>query len=85
MTIEKFEEINEMISKCEKESAKSEGVIETIKKKWKEDYGFDDLESAERKLEELTENLETTKARKEKLEKKLEESYDWDSLKEELN
>lgn len=85
MTIEKFEEINSLIEKAEKESAKSEGVIETIKKKWKEDYGFDDLESAEKKLDELTENLETTRARKEKLEKKLEESYDWDSLEEELN
>ena len=85
MTIEKFEEINEMISKCEKESSKSEGVIDSIKESWKKKYGFDDLESAERKLEELTENLETTKARKEKLEKKLEESYDWDSLKEESN
>lgn len=85
MTIEKFEEINELIEKAEKESAKSEGVIDSIKESWKKEYGFDDLESAERKLEELTENLETTKARKEKLEKKLEESYDWDSLKEELN
>lgn len=85
MTIEKFEEINSLIEKAEKESAKSEGVIETIKKRWKEDYGFDDLESAEKKLDELTENLETTKAKKEKLEKKLEESYDWDSLEEELN
>ena len=85
MTIEKFEEINSLIEKAEKESAKSEGVIETIKKRWKEDYGFDDLESAEKKLDELTENLETTKARKEKLERKLEESYDWDSLEEELN
>ena len=85
MTIEKFDEIISLISKCEKESANSEGVIDSIKEFWKKEYGFDDVESAEKKLEELTENLETTKARKEKLEKKLEESYDWDSLKEELN
>jgi hypothetical protein len=85
MTTNELLKIKDLIKKSELESAKAEGQIESIKKEWKEKYGFDSINKAEMKLEELKQELENSNNRLNKLYKELEESQDWDKLEEELN
>lgn len=85
MTTNELLKIKDLIKKSELESAKAEGQIESIKKEWKEKYGFDSINKAEIKLEELKQELENSNNRLNKLYKELEESQDWDKLEEELN
>lgn len=84
MDINKVNEIKGLISKCEIESAKSQGIIENIKKQWKADYGTDDEKEIEQKLQEMQCELDNSNKRLETLSNKLFNSYDWDKLEEEL-
>lgn len=84
MEIEKVERINELIKKAEIESAKSEGQVQAIKKEWKKNYGTDDLEEIKNKLDELISEKNKNLKRQEVLYNKLIESYDWESLEEEI-
>lgn len=85
MTTNELLKIKDLIKKSELESAKAEGQIESIKKEWKEKYGFDSINKAEIKLEELKQELENSNNRLNKLSNELLESQDWDKLEEELN
>ena len=54
--------------------------MQGIQEHWKEKYGFETLEEAEKKLAEVEKDIaEKTKLRDEKLEE-LKKSFDWDSI-----
>ena len=84
MDVEKVNEIKDLISKCEIESAKAQGIIESIKKQWKAEFGTDDEKEIEKKLEELKTEFVQSSERLESLYCKLVDSYDWEQLEDEL-
>lgn len=84
MTSGKFEEIKTLIQKAELENAKSEGVIENIKKEWMDEYGTDDPEKIKEILKEKKTDLKTSEDRLDKLYNDLLNSYDWEQLEEDL-
>ena len=84
MDIKKVQEIKETIAKCEIESAKAQGIIENIKKQWKEDYGTDDEKEIEQKLQEMNSELKQSNERLETIYNKLVDSYDWEQLENEM-
>ena len=85
MELKEFERIKRLIKEAELKSAKSQGVIDSITRSWKEKYGLSTVEEAETKLKELEEEKKRIDERLEKLMKELYESYDWDKLEGELN
>ena len=84
MKIADIEEIKELVERAKIVSAKSEGEIEAIKKEWKKTYGTDSVDEIRKILQELEEEKNKTSERKELLQKKLFESYDWEQLEKEL-
>ena len=84
MNVKEVEKINELISKAQISSAKSQGQIEAIKAEWKKTYGTDDEKEIKKRLQELEEEEQKTIERQEVLYNKLIYSYDWDKLEEEL-
>lgn len=84
MNVRKVEEINELISKAEIASAKSQGQMEAIKAEWKKLYGTDDENEIKNKLQELETEEQKTVERQEVLYEKLVNAYDWETLQEEL-
>ena len=84
MNVRKVEEINELISKAEIASAKSQGQMEAIKAEWKKLYGTDDENEIKNKLQELETEEQKTVERQKVLYEKLVNAYDWETLEEEL-
>ena len=84
MNVKEVERIKNLIQDAELSNAKSQGIIENIQKEWKNKFGTDKLEDVEKELEKLQEELKQSDDRLEQLEKKLNDSYDWDKLEEEL-
>ena len=80
-----IERIKDLIQKAELEQAKAQGVKDNIKAEWKKKYGFDTIEQAKEKLEELSGDLKKNEMKKEKLINELSESQDWDKIEEELD
>ena len=84
MKVNEIEKIKELITTAELEQAKAQGAKDTIKAEWKKKYGFETLEEAKEKLEELTAGVEKNEKKKEKLMAELSESQDWDKIEDEL-
>ena len=84
MNVKEVERIKNLIQEAELSNAKSQGIIENIQKEWKDEFGTNKLEDVEKELEKLQEELKQSDDRLEQLEKKLNDSYDWDKLEEEL-
>lgn len=84
MKTSEFENIKDLIQKAEVEKAKAQGVKENIKAEWKKNYGFDTLDEAKEKLEELNSEYNKNESRKEKLMNELAESQDWEQIEDEL-
>lgn len=84
MTTKEFENIKDLIQQAEVEKAKAQGVKESIKAEWKKKYGFETLEEAKNKLNELNAEFNKNEKRKEKYMNELEESQDWEAIEEEL-
>ena len=84
MKTSEIERIKELIKTAELEQAKAQGAKDSIKAEWKKKYGFETLEEAKAKLEEISSNLEKNEKKKEKLMNELNESQDWDKIEEEL-
>lgn len=85
MKVSEIERIKELIKTAELEQAKAQGAKDSIKAEWKKKYGFETLEEAKAKLEEISSNLEKNEKKKEKLMNELNESQDWDKIEEELD
>ena len=84
MKVDEIERIKDIIQRTELEKAKSQGVKDSIKAEWKKKYGFETLEEAKEKLNELNTDFEKNKNKKEKLMNELMESQDWDEIEDEL-
>lgn len=79
------EEIKELIQKAEFEKAKSQGVKDSIKAGWKKEYGFETIDEAKEKLQELKAELNKNKTKKDKLIDELNKSQDWDLIEREFD
>lgn len=77
MTEKEFVEIKEKAKALGTKSAEAKGKMAAIQERWKAKYGFDDLDSAKAKLEELKADADEKRSRKESLMDKLEKSFDW--------
>ena len=84
MKTSEMERIKDLIKTAELEQAKTQGVKDNIKSDWKKKYGFETLEEAKEKLEELSAEVEKNEKKKEKLMNELNKSQDWDKIEEEL-
>ena len=84
MKVDEIERIKDIIKRTELEKAKAQGVKDSIKAEWKKKYGFETLEEAKEKLNELNADFEKNKNKKEKLMNELMESQDWDEIEDEL-
>lgn len=84
MKVDELEKIKDLIQRAELEQAKAQGVKDSIKAEWKKKYGFDSVEEAKTKLEELESNLAKNEKKKDKLIQELEESQDWEKIEDEL-
>lgn len=85
MEIKKIEKINALIEKAKIESAKSQGVIDSIKKKWKEEYNTDDVNQMKKQLSDLVDEENGIKEHLHNLYEKIINSYDWKTLELELS
>lgn len=85
MDTREFERIKRLIKDAEIESAKAQGVLDNIKKDWREKFGTDDITEIRKKLDELKEERDKLDSRLNNLYMKLENSYDWDALERQLN
>lgn len=84
VSVAKVQEINELIQKAEIENAKNSGLIENIKKEWKEKWGTDNPDELKKKLEEFNNELDKSKERLNKVYSELINAQNWDELEEEL-
>lgn len=84
MNSNEIERIKELIQKAELEKAKAQGAKDSIKAEWKKKYGFETVEEAREKLNELNSELEKNEKKKEKLMNEILESQDWDEIEDEL-
>lgn len=80
MTESRFNEIKHKINQAELDSASAKGKIETIHETWKNEYGFETVEEAQSKLEELKKDRDEKIEKRNELMNKLEQSFNWDSL-----
>ena len=80
MTTREFEIIKNKIKNAETKAAEAKGRMKAIQDSWKEEYGFTDLESAEKKLAELKADTEAKMQKRNELMDKLEKSFDWESV-----
>lgn len=84
MKSNEIEKIKGLIKEAELEQARAQGVKDNIKAEWKKRYGFETVEEAKEKLEELSEDLRKNEIKREKLMNELEKSQDWDKIEDEL-
>ncbi len=80
MTPSEVTRIKELISKAESESLKSQGALDTIKAKWKELYGTDDIEVIKSKKEEMLSQLEKLETRRNVVYDSIVNAHDWEKL-----
>jgi chromosome segregation ATPase len=80
MTETKFKEIKDKIKSLDEKRNKAQGVIESALKNLKDKYKLSSIEEANTKVEELKKDSELYTSKLSKLETRLEESYQWDSV-----
>ena len=80
MTPSEVTRIKELISKAESESLKSQGALDTIKAKWQELYGTDDIEVIKSKKEEMLSQLEKLETRRNVVYDSIVNAHDWEKL-----
>lgn len=80
MNIDKVREIKDKIARCEIESAKAKGVIESIEAGWEREFGTKDVAEIRRRIAEMEGELKASDERMEKLYNDLLNACDWESL-----
>lgn len=78
--VEKMMKIKDTIERLKLEKAKKLGILEDIKKKWKTEFGTDDVEEIKKKLNSLMEEQEKIGAKKEAIYEKISTMYDWEEI-----
>jgi len=73
MTTTEFEDLKDKIEDLKEKKAKAKGVMEEIEKNWNEKYGFFDLESAEKKEQELKNELNKLEKKRDNIMKRIED------------
>ena len=82
MSEKEFLDLKEKINLMKRKSIEASGKLEAITEKWERDYGFKDLESAKKKLEELKADSEAKTQKRNELVEQLEKLVsEKDSLK----
>ena len=76
--------IKDIIERLKTDRAKKLGVLEQIKKGWKEKYGTDDVEEIKKILAGLEKEEESTKERLDSIYERLTKDFDWESAEREL-
>jgi len=79
-TIEDVRHVKDLIQDAEVRAAKAQGVIDSIEKKWKEQYGDGSISTAKKFLADLKAKIEKQEKRRDELMRELDDLYDWDSL-----
>ena len=78
MTEIEFKRLKEKINSLKMKSAESTGKMAAIRENWKRKYGFDSLEDAVKKLEELESEKKIKEERRNSLMEKLQNSFEWE-------
>jgi inosine/xanthosine triphosphate pyrophosphatase family protein len=78
MTTNEFNELKQKINNAELNSANAKGKMESIQENWKSTYGFDTVEQAEAKLNEIETENKNQIEKREKLFQKLTEMCNFD-------
>ena len=73
MSEKEFLELKERIALLKRKSIEASGKLEAITEKWEKDYGFKDIDSAKKKLEELKSDAAHKEQKRDELLKKLNE------------
>jgi len=71
-------EMKQQIEEKKNERILTEGRLEQLNKELLDDWGCENLEQAEKKLEKMQTQLAKSEIRFDKNKKALEENYDWD-------
>lgn len=80
MTDLEFKRIKEKIATASTKASEANGKLLAIKEQWKNKYGFDTLEDAKKKLEEIKEDIRNKEEMRNKFMEELENSFDWSSI-----
>lgn len=80
IAIEDIKKIKEKIDTLKAKKSKAEGVMESIKKRWKDEFQCDDLPAVEAKIKSLVDDIKEGERRIAVLLARIESSYDWDSV-----
>lgn len=80
MTEMQFKNIKEKINIATTKALEANGKMLAIKEQWRSKYGFDTLEDAKKKLDEMKTDIEEKKKMRENLMDRLESSFDWESI-----
>jgi hypothetical protein len=76
MSEKEFLDLKEKINLMKRKSIEASGKLEAITEKWERDYGFKDINSAKKKLEELKADSEIKTRKRDELMEKLEKLVD---------
>jgi uncharacterized protein YPO0396 len=80
MTTKEYERIKEKIEAAKEKKNKAQGAIEQLKASLKKEFGFDSVEEAAAKEKELATEIETAEKRLESLMEELEGVTEWEKL-----
>lgn len=80
MTVDEVKRVREKINTLKERKAKAQGAMESIRKRWKEEFGCDDQPAVEAKLKTMVEEIGEGERRVGVLLEKIEKSYDWKSV-----
>jgi len=80
MEIDEVRRIKKLIQRAEVNSAKAQGVLDNLEKKWKAQFGDGSISTAKRALADLEEKNKKQEKRRDELMEQLERLYDWDAL-----
>lgn len=72
MTDKEFLDLKEKINLMKRKSIEASGKLEAITEKWERNYGFNDIDSAKKKLEEMKADAEAKKQKRDNLTEQLE-------------
>ena len=80
MTVEGVAEVKKKIAVLKERKAKAEGVMESITKRWKEEFQCSSKEEVDIKVASLDEEIKEGERRTQVLLKKIEEAYPWETV-----
>ena len=76
MSDKEFIELKEKINSLKRKSLEANGRRESIKERWQKEYGFNDIDSAKKKLEEVKKDVKFKEEKQDELFEKLKELVD---------